>query len=74
MRGNFYYQRLGKTLIRARQKRQLSQEEVALLGDIDRTYFARIEEGKANPSVKVLKKICKALRVGLDKIFKNLIF
>jgi len=73
MRGNFYYQRLGKALVKARVRRQLSQEEVALLGDIDRTYFARIEEGKANPSVKVMKKICRALHVGLDKIFKNLI-
>lgn len=71
MRGNFFYQRLGERIISERSKKKLSQEQVALLSDIDRTYFARIEEGKANPSVKVLNKISKILKVRLTELLRG---
>lgn len=63
MRGNFFYQRLGERLITERKKKNLSQEELALISDVDRTYVARIEEGKANPTVRVLHKLARRLKV-----------
>lgn len=71
MRGNFFYKRLGERIIRARKKRLLSQEELALLSDIDRTYIARLEEGKANPSVKVLNKLSRVLKIRLSYLLKG---
>lgn len=71
MRGNFYYQRLGEKLISERKKMQLSQEELALLSDVDRTYLARIEEGKANPTVKVLYKLARKLKVKIAVLLEN---
>ena len=50
---------------------QLSQEELALLSDVDRTYIARIEEGKANPTVKVLYKLAKKLKVRIAVLLEN---
>lgn len=44
---------------------ELSQEELAFMAAIDRTYLARIEGGKANPSIKVLNKICRSLKTRL---------
>ena len=71
MRGNFFYKRLGERIVRARKKRQLSQEELALLSDIDRTYIARLEEGKANPSIKVLNKLSRVLKTRLSYLLKG---
>lgn len=71
MRGNFFYDRLGKRIITERKNKKISQEQLALLSDIDRTYLARIEEGKANPTVKVLNKISKNLGIRLYKLFKG---
>lgn len=71
VRGNFFYQRLGEKIIRVRQKRKLSQEQLALLSDIDRTYLARIEEGKANPSVKVLNKLSRVLKTRISYLLKG---
>lgn len=71
MRGNFFYQRLGERVITERNKKRLSQEQLALLSDIDRTYLARVEEGKANPSVKVLNKLSKTLKVRLTDLLKG---
>jgi transcriptional regulator with XRE-family HTH domain len=71
MRGNFFYRRLGERIITERGRKKLSQEQVALLSDIDRTYLARIEEGKANPSIKVLNKISKILKIRLTELLKG---
>ncbi len=71
MRGNFFYQRLGERIVIERDKRDLSQEQLALLSDIDRTYLARIEEGKANPSVRVLNKIARILKIRLNSLLKG---
>lgn len=68
MRGNFFYKRLGEKLVCQRKRKQLSQEQLGLLSAIDRTYLARIEEGKANPSVKVLYKLAKILKVKLCEL------
>jgi len=71
MRGNFFYKRLGERLISARKKNKLSQEQLSLLSDVDRTYLARIEEGKANPSMKVLNKISRVLKVRIHELIKG---
>ena len=71
VRGNFFYHRLGEKIIKVRQKRKLSQEQLALLSDIDRTYLARIEEGKANPSVKVLNKLSRVLKTRISYLLKG---
>lgn len=65
MSGNSFYKRLGKRIITYRKVRDFSQEELALLSHTDRTYLARIEEGKANPTIKVLNKIVKILKISL---------
>lgn len=72
MRGNFYYKRLGESILKYRKKRNLSQQELASLSDTDRSYLAEVEEGKANPSLKFLQKIAKALRVSLATLLKDL--
>ena len=40
-----------------RQKLGLSQEKFALKIDMDRTYYASVEAGKRNISIKNIKKI-----------------
>lgn len=71
MRGNFVYQRLGKAILIRRKKKELSQEELAILSQIDRTYVGRLEQGTANPSFKIIVKIAKALRVKLSELLKG---
>ena len=71
-KGNFYYKRLGETIIKSRQKRCLSQEQLALLSDVDRSYLAEVEQGKANPSIKFLHKISKILKIKVGKLLKEI--
>ncbi len=71
MRGNFFYKRLGERIISERKKKNLSQEQLALLSDLDRTYLARIEEGKANPSVRVLHKLSRILKIKTKRLLEG---
>lgn len=72
MRGNFYYKRLGANILKWRRERNLSQHELATLADVDRSYLAEVEEGKANPSLRFLNKIAKALKIGIEELVWNL--
>lgn len=71
-RGNFYYRRLGETIVAYRKKLKLSQDQVADKSHVDRSYLAEVEEGKANPSVKFLHRISKILKVNVGSLIKEL--
>lgn len=72
MRGNHFYKRLGLRISSERKLRDFTQERLALLTGIDRTYLARIEEGKANPSLKIIYKIARLLRLKVCELLKGL--
>lgn len=55
-----------------REKTGLSQEKFALSIDMDRTYYASVENGKRNISLKNIKKIADGLGVSLETLFQNL--
>lgn len=51
-----------------RQERGLSQEGLALLCNIDRTYIGRLENLKRNPSLEILSKIADGLGMTLSEL------
>jgi transcriptional regulator with XRE-family HTH domain len=59
---------LGKNIKKARQKADMTQAEVAGKADIHVNYFARIERGEENPSIDIIEKIAKALKVKSSEI------
>ncbi|QQG44549.1 MAG: helix-turn-helix transcriptional regulator [Candidatus Roizmanbacteria bacterium] len=71
MKGNYFYRRLGNRVTLERRRKKLSQEQLAESAEIDRTYLARIEEGKANPSIKVLNKISAKLKIKVADLLKG---
>lgn len=51
--------------VRLRRKAAgLSQEELADLADIDRTYVSQVERGLRNVTISVLARIAMALKIG----------
>lgn len=71
MKYKYIFGRLGKEIVRIRKERDLSQENLAFDCYVDRSYLAEIEEGKANPSLKVLCKIAGKLKVKLSYLFES---
>lgn len=61
----------GKQIREKRLSQKLSQEKLANLADIDRTYLPDIEKGKRNISLVVAEKVAKALNISLKELFEN---
>ncbi len=70
--GNSLCYRLGRKIREEREKKKISQEYLSLLCRIDRTYIARIEEGKANPTIKILNKISRVFKIKLWQLLKEI--
>ena len=58
----------GKKVLERRQSLKISQETLANMADIDRTYLPDIEKGKRNVSLKVADEIAKALSISLKDL------
>jgi transcriptional regulator with XRE-family HTH domain len=59
----------GSAVRRRRQDLGISQEKLAELADLDRTYIGGIERGERNPSLVNIEKIANALGVHVAFLF-----
>lgn len=62
--------KLGEKVKRLRKKRGITQEELADLTHISRPYMGYIEQGRRNPSLKVIARLARVLRVPVSELFK----
>lgn len=60
---------VGKRVRKLRNSIGISQEELADLADLDRTYITSVECGKRNISIVNIEKLAKALKVSLAEFF-----
>ena len=64
------YQIFGQKIKKRRKELDLTQEELAKISGLHRTYIAGIEAGKRNISLKNLEKLATALKVNPDDLLK----
>ena len=64
-------EKFGKNLKRLRTEKGISQENLAFLADLDRTYIPSIEKGERNVSITVVEKLANALNVDISEFFKD---
>lgn len=62
-------ERLGKKVQKLRRMTGLSQEKFAEKLKISRTHMGHIEQGRKSPSLKLLTKLAKTLKVDLSDLF-----
>ena len=67
----FYYdiKKSGKRIKELRKQTGLSQEKFALKIGMDRTYYASIESGKRNVSLKNIEKIASGFDISISQLF-----
>ena len=63
--------RFGRRLRELRLEKGWSQETLANLADIDRTYIPGIESGKRNVSLVVIEKLANVFDITISEIFEN---
>jgi len=67
-------ERIGKRIKELRLKKGISQEQLALKAEIDRTYMTSVENGKRNISIQNIEKIIYALDTTFEEFFKGFDF
>lgn len=60
--------RLGLNIRRLRESQGLSQEGLAVLADLHRTYIGQIERSEKNISIRSLERIARALNVAIGDL------
>ena len=63
----------GLRLRQLRQAKGLSQEELALEAEVTTAYVGQIERGIRNPTVLVVDKLCRAMRLSLSEFFQDFV-
>ena len=61
----------GKILQEERKAKKISQEKLAKLTDLDRTFISLIENGKRSPTFSTILKICSALEISPSELFSK---
>lgn len=61
---------LGRTLREVREQRGWSQEALAALANLDRSYLGEIERGKVSPSLATLNKLAHAIGLPVSELLK----
>lgn len=64
--------RYGQTVRELRLSKNISQEELAYLCSLHRTYISDVELGKRNLSLENIAKMAKALGISLSKLFERI--
>ena len=64
--------KFGERVRKLRGKVGLSQEKLAELTEVHRTYVSGVERGRQNISLLTMKKLALALSVGMDELVKDL--
>lgn len=64
-----FLKQFGQRVAALRDKKDISQEKLAEIVGVHRTYIGFIEQGKRNPTIGNIRKIAKALGVSLKDLF-----
>ncbi len=59
---------LGKVIKQTRESKNISQEVLSGLADVDRSHLSKIECGKRSPTVTILNKIARAMGVNASEL------
>lgn len=65
---------IGKRIKKLRLDKKLSQEKLANIAGLDRTYVTQVENGKRNISIENIEKICIALEITIAYFFSDCMF
>ena len=63
---------LGRNLKKRREAKKMSQEALAFDAEIERSRIGKMENGRLNPSLMTLSRICHSLDITLPQLFAGI--
>lgn len=65
------HSKFGKKIQELRKQKGFTQEDLADLIEVDRSYMGFVERGERNPTLDKLIKIANALKITLSELFQG---
>lgn len=62
-------EKIGRRVQKRRKELGYTQEELAEKLHISRTHMGHIEQGRKSPSLKLMEKLARALKINLSDLF-----
>jgi transcriptional regulator with XRE-family HTH domain len=62
---------LGRAIREARLAKGISQEKLALMAELDRSYVGRVERGDNNAALLTLMRLASALEISVAKLLQR---
>lgn len=66
------HKKFGKRIKDLREKKEMTQEDLAAAIEVDRSYMGFLERGEKNATLDKIGKLANALDTNLENLFKNL--
>lgn len=63
---------LGKRIEYLRKQKNWSQEDLSLESNVNKNYICDLENGRRNPSLLILVRLAKALKISLQTLFQGI--
>lgn len=63
---------LGMRIRFLRKQKKMSIEDLALEAEINKNYLSDLERGTRNPTILILNKLAKALRISLSELVRGI--
>jgi len=64
-------EKVGNRIRELRLVKKLSQEALANIAEIDRTYITSVENGRRNISIETLEKVLNALEISFKNFYSH---
>ena len=66
------YKQLGKRIVYLRKKKKMSSLDLSLESGVNKNYLSDLENGRRNPTLKILRRIAIALDIDLSELFTGI--
>lgn len=62
-------QKVGKRIVEIRTAKNISQQELAVKCNFEKSNMSRLEKGNSNATLSTLEKVCEALQINYVELF-----
>lgn len=66
------HKKFGQRIKVLRKENNMTQEDLAFKVGVDRSYMGFVERGEKNPTLKILSKLARALKISLSELFQSI--
>lgn len=66
-----FQEKIGRHIVKLREQKGLTSAELGRACDMERSNISRLEKGRMNPSLYLIKQVCNGLEISVRDFFRD---